>query len=193
MKNKKQVSSIAVRLAALMERERIESLPRNYELLYDVYSGTNPDLTQEFVALGDIKTQTALDEIGRKYLPHQHEEGVLAHANEVMQSQMSSFLQLIQDESASLAEFEKVVGETTRAISSEKELDRAAIAESIEKLDEMLADTVKELDDIKGRLKEDLPDEEGNRLKSRIESLEARREHFVPQRAFCIQQCGTDE
>jgi diguanylate cyclase len=134
MKNAKQSPSIALRLAALMDRERIESLPRNYELLYNVYSGSNPELTREFMALGEVKTQKALDEIGKKYLPHQHEEGVLAKANEIMRSQMSSFLQLIQNESSSLAEFERIIGETSRAISSDKDLDRDAIAKSIDKL-----------------------------------------------------------
>jgi diguanylate cyclase len=134
MSSKKHTPSITLRLAALMDREKIESLPRNYELVYDVYSGSNPELAREFMALGDVKTQKALDEIGRKHIPHQHEEGVLAKANGVMQSQMSNFLQLIEDESSSLAEFEKIISEASRAMSSDKELDRAAIAKSIDQL-----------------------------------------------------------
>jgi diguanylate cyclase len=129
-----QTSSITLRLAALMDREKIEGLPRNYELVYDAFSGTNPELTREFKALGNGKTQKALDEIGRKYLPHQHEEGVLAKANETIQNQMTSFLQLLQEESSSLAEFEKLIGETSRELNSEKEMDREAIAKSIDKL-----------------------------------------------------------
>ena len=139
MKNTKQLPSIALRLAALMDRERIESLPRNYELVYDVYSGSNPDLTREFAALGEIKTQKALDEIGRKYLPHQHEEGILAKTNSVMQGQMSDFLQLIQDERSSLAEFAKIIDEASQAISSDKNLDRFALAKSINNLSKAAA------------------------------------------------------
>jgi diguanylate cyclase len=129
-----QNSSITIRLAALMDRERIEGLPRNYELIYDVYSGMNPELTREFIALGDARSQKTLDEIGRKYLPHHHEEGILAKANGVMQSQMSNFLQLIQDEGSSLAEFEKVIGEARRAISTNNGHDPTAVEESIDKL-----------------------------------------------------------
>ena len=143
MNNVKQTPSIALRLAALMDRERIESLPRNYELLYDVYSGTNPDLTRDFMAIGAVKTQEALDEIGRKYLPHQHEEGVLAKANNAMMSQMSDFLQLIQNEMSSLAEFERAIDEASRAISSDKGVDRAAIAKSIDRLSKATVQQVK--------------------------------------------------
>lgn len=134
MKNAKQTPSIALRIAALMDREKIDSLPRNYELVYDAYSGSNPELTREFMGIEGAKTQKALDEIGRKYLPHHHEEGVLAKTNEAMQSQMFDFLQLIQNEMTSLAEFETAIGEANRAMSSEKGIDRAAIAQSIDRL-----------------------------------------------------------
>jgi diguanylate cyclase len=134
MKNAKPTPSIALRIATLMDRERIESLPRNYELIFDAYSGSNPDLTREFMAIEGTKTQKALDEIGRRYLPHQHEESVLAKANGTMQSQMFEFLQLIQNEASSLAEFEKAIDEASRAVSSDKEIDRAAIAQSIDRL-----------------------------------------------------------
>lgn len=156
-----------------MDREKIESLPRNYELLYDVYSGSNPDLTREFMALGSVKTQKALDEIGRKYLPHQHEEGVLAKANSTMQGQMFDFLRLIQDEISSLAEFEKVIEETNRAISSDKDFDRAAFAKSIDKLSKATVQQVKNnrtLGDAAAAQNAAIGD-----LKKEMDSLEARK------------------
>lgn len=134
MKNANPTPSVALRIATLMDRERIESLPRNYELIYDAYSGSNPDLMREFMAIEGPKTQAALDEIGRRHLPHQHEASVLAKANDTMQSQMFEFLKLIQNEASSLAEFEKAVSEASRAMSSDKEIDRAAIAKSIDRL-----------------------------------------------------------
>lgn len=142
MTNAKQ-PSIAIRIAALMDREKIDSLPRNYELVYDAYSGSNPELTREFMAIQGPKTQKALDEIGRKYLPHHHEEGLLAKTGETMQSQMFDFLQLIQNEMSSLAEFETAIGEANRAMSSEKGIDRAAFAKSIDKLSKATAQQAK--------------------------------------------------
>lgn len=134
MPNQKPTNSIALRIATLMERERIESLPRNYELVYDAYSGVNPELARDFASLGPFKSQRALDEIGRKYLPHQHEESVLAKANEAMRSQMADFHRLIQDEMSSLTEFGKAIDEANRALGSENGPDHEALARSIVRL-----------------------------------------------------------
>lgn len=173
MTNAKQTPSVALRIATLMDRERVESLPRNYELIYDAYSGSNPELTREFMAIEGPKTQGVLDEIGRKYLPHQHEESVLAKANDTMQSQMFEFLKLIQNEASSLAEFEKAVSEASRAMSSDKEIDRAAIAKSIDRLSkatELQARTNKTLSDAAAAQNAAIGD-----LKKEMDSIEARK------------------
>jgi diguanylate cyclase len=56
-----------------------------------------------------------------------------------MQGQMSDFLQLIQDERSSLAEFAKIIDEASQAISSDKNLDRFALAKSINNLSKATA------------------------------------------------------
>ena len=173
MNNAKQTPSVALRIATLMDRERVESLPRNYELIYDAYSGSNPELTREFMAIEGPKTQSVLDEIGRKYLPHQHEEGVLAKANDTMQSQMFEFLKLIQSEASSLAEFEKAVSEASRAMNSDAEVDRAAIAKSIDRLSkatEQQARTNRTLSDAAAAQNAAIGD-----LKKEMDAIEARK------------------
>src|SRR5690606_4827913 len=91
-------TSIGIRVATAMHQMGIDGLPRNYELVYEAYSGANPELTREFVAIGKIKSQRALDELGRKYLPHHHEETVVARTNDRMRIQMSSFMSLLEEE-----------------------------------------------------------------------------------------------
>jgi diguanylate cyclase len=75
---KNPATSIALRVATAMHQMGIDGLPRNYELVYEAYSGSNPELVREFIALGKVKTQEALDELGRKYLPHHHGMGCSA-------------------------------------------------------------------------------------------------------------------
>lgn len=66
---KSSTTDIALRVATAMKQMGIDGLPRNYELVYEAYAGCNPDLVRDFIALGKYKTQGALDELGRKYLP----------------------------------------------------------------------------------------------------------------------------
>ena len=44
-------TSIGLRVATAMYQMGIDGLPRNYELVYEAYSGTNPELTKEFVGI----------------------------------------------------------------------------------------------------------------------------------------------
>jgi len=129
-------SSIALRVATAMYQMGIEGLPRNYELVYEAYSGTNPELTKEFVALGKNKTQRALDELGRKYVPHQHEETHLAKTNDRMRTQMTTFMSLVEEEKSSLTDYSKIISEASRTFASDGEVDQEALNRSIQQLSE---------------------------------------------------------
>lgn len=126
--------SVGIRVATAMFQMGIEGLPRNYELVYEAYSGQNSDLTKEFVAIGKVKSQQALDELGRKYLPHHHEATVLSKTSDHMRHQMASFIDLLEEEKASLNDYGKIIGEASRSISVEGEIDRETLVKSIQQL-----------------------------------------------------------
>jgi len=136
-KRPETMPAIVVRIASLMQQMGIEGLPRNYELVYEVFSGVNPELKREFLALGKTKTQNALDEIGRKHLPHHHEESVLAKATESMQGQVSEFMELIAEEKSSLVDFGRAIDEASKSFSADGEIDREKITRSIRRLSEV--------------------------------------------------------
>lgn len=112
----------------------IDGLPRNYELVYDAYSGTNPLLSKEFVGLGKNKTQRALDELGRKYLPHHHEESVMSKTSNRMRAQMTSFMCLLEEEKASLSDYGKIIDEASRGFSGDCGMDPETLTRSIQDL-----------------------------------------------------------
>ena len=119
-----------MRIAQVMQTMGVESFPRNYELVYEAYSGNNPDLARDFVALGKEKTQKKLDELGRKYLPHHHEHGMLNASSDLLREQVTSFLDLVKQEQSSLADFSAIVRNSSETISSDqdnKELLRVAL------------------------------------------------------------------
>jgi len=126
---KSSTNDIALRVATAMQQMGIDGLPRNYELVYEAYAGANPDLVREFIALGKYKTQAALDELGRKYLPHHHEESVLQRSAGAVRDEMTNFMELLKEEKSSLNDYGRIIGEASQAIESE-----GALGTSIEVL-----------------------------------------------------------
>lgn len=131
---KSSTNDIALRIATAMHQMGIDGLPRNYELVYEAYAGANPDLVREFIALGKYKTQAALDELGRKYLPHHHEESVLQRSAGAVRDEMTNFMALLQQEKISLSDYSRLIGEASQAILADGEPSSEALGTSIERL-----------------------------------------------------------
>lgn len=127
-------SSVALRVATAMYQMGIDGLPRNYELVYEAYSGSNPELARDFVALGKAKSQSDLDELGRKYLPHHHEETAVSRTNARMRSHITSVMDLLKQEKSSLSEYGKVIDEASRSIGSNGTVDPDLLSMSIQEL-----------------------------------------------------------
>jgi len=134
MANKRSsTTDIALRVATAMKQMGIDGLPRNYELVYEAYAGCNPDLVRDFIALGKYKTQAALDELGRKYLPHQHEASVLQRSAGAISSEMSNFMDLLSQERSSLTDYGRLIGEASQVIRNAAG-DEGALGSSLEAL-----------------------------------------------------------
>ena len=59
---------IASKIALTLRQMGIPGLPRNYELFYEAYTGTNHELIADIIDLGTGATQARLDHIGAKHL-----------------------------------------------------------------------------------------------------------------------------
>lgn len=129
--SKNPASSIALRVATAMHQMGIEGLPRNYELVYEAYAGGNPDLVREFISLGKVKPQEALDALGRKYLPHHHEEGLLSRQNRLVRAEMSNFINMLNEEKISLTDYGRLIGDASRAFRGDGDVDHAELGHSI--------------------------------------------------------------
>lgn len=128
---KNPASSVALRVATAMHQMGIDGLPRNYELVYEAYAGSNPDLVREFIALGKAKTQEALDALGRKYLPHHHEDGLLSRQNHRVRAEMSSFISMLNEEKTSLSDYGRLIGDASKVILADGEIDHVELGQSI--------------------------------------------------------------
>ena len=66
MTPKAQIPDIAAQITYAMRTMGVAPIPRNYELFYEAYIGSNPSLTKELAALGSKATQEELDELGQQ-------------------------------------------------------------------------------------------------------------------------------
>lgn len=132
--SKNPASSIALRVASAMHQMGIDGLPRNYELVYEAYSGSNPELVREFIGLGKVKTQEALDALGRKYLPHHHEDGLLSRHNSKVRAEMSSFISLLNEEKVSLSDYGRLIGDASKVILTDGDIEHTELGQSIKAL-----------------------------------------------------------
>ncbi|AZN71969.1 GGDEF domain-containing protein [Georhizobium profundi] len=101
---------IATRIAISMRRLNIPGLPRNYELVYEAFAGSDPALTRAFVALGTSPTQADLDALGRQFLVHHHGQGIVADAQETISRNIEECLQLLRREQSKLENYGRTLG-----------------------------------------------------------------------------------
>lgn len=124
-------SSVLQKVAAAMHQMGIVGLPRNYELVYEAMSGTRPELTRDFLALGNNRSQAALDELGRKYLPHHHEHEVLTRSSATVRAELESFMRLVRHETSSLRYYGNLLDETSRMLTSTRMPEPALVGSAV--------------------------------------------------------------
>lgn len=100
-----------------MREQGISSLPRNYELVYQFLNTSNAALIREFAALGGRPTQSQLDEVGRKYLPHHHGMSAVAQTRERISDEMQGVIKLVKQDQSALRKYSNLLGETSSRMS----------------------------------------------------------------------------
>ena len=123
---KVQVPDIAAQVTYAMRQMGVSPMPRNYELFYEAYIGSNPKLTKELAALGSRATQEELDNIGSQYFGHHHGGAVDGAHNKIVKELEG----VLKQEHASLESYNKLLGETysritTKSASSTELLNNA--------------------------------------------------------------------
>src|SRR6478735_3171017 len=89
----------------------VAPIPRNYQLFYEAYIGSNPDLTRELAGLGSRATQEELDELAHRYLGT-GQAAVIEDAHSKLLVELDSLLKLLRQEQTSLESYSRFLGET---------------------------------------------------------------------------------
>ncbi|MGF0538459.1 GGDEF domain-containing protein [Agrobacterium sp. ES01] len=138
---KAQLPDIAAQIVYAMRTMGVPSIPRNYELFYEAYIGSNPALSRDLAALGKRATQDELDTIGERYFASQRTRGI-ENAHSKIITQLDSLLRALNVEQNSLESYNKLLGETVQQIASKSSTSADILRNAITILTVATGDTM---------------------------------------------------
>ncbi len=138
---KTQVPDVASQITFAMRSMGIAPIPRNYELFYEAYIGSNPALTRDLAALGNHATQEELDELGAQYFTHSPAR-VFDDAHTRIVAELETLLKVLRQEQTSLESYNKLLGETYNRINSKNTTSAEIIQNALTLLSEATGDTM---------------------------------------------------
>ncbi len=106
---------IAAQILFAMRNMGVVPIPRNYNLFYEAYIGSNPALTKELAALGGRATQEELDDLGARYFDHTHGQLIEA-ARDKLHAELNALLVVLQHEQTCLENYNRILDETRAGI-----------------------------------------------------------------------------
>jgi diguanylate cyclase len=138
---KAQVPDVAGQVTFAMRSMGVAPIPRNYELFYEAYIGSNPALTRELAALGSNATQEELDKVGSQYFTH-NAGVVFDDAHSRMIAELDGVLRVLKQEQTSLASYNKLLAETVNRINSKTTTSSDLLSSAIDILSEATGSTM---------------------------------------------------
>ncbi|TCL70339.1 diguanylate cyclase [Rhizobium sp. BK251] len=103
---------------ATLTRLQIDASPVNYELMYEIISGNNPELREKFARLGKNITEEDLDALARTYLPHHFGGSVFDRSTNLIQNELTTLKESLQSGQNSLTSYTNMLGQASGHISS---------------------------------------------------------------------------
>jgi diguanylate cyclase len=119
----------------------VAPIPRNYQLFYEAYIGSNPELIRDLAALGSRTTQEELDAISSRYIAT-GQTAVIERAHDRLATELDALLKLLRQEQASLESYNRLLGETASRINSKSNFSSELIRNAITLLTEATGDTM---------------------------------------------------
>lgn len=125
-----------------MREQGISSLPRNYALVYEFLNTTDADLIREFGELGRRPTQSQLDEVGKKFLPHHHGITVVEETRQRVSGEIRGLIRLYRQDQAARRQYSDLLGNTSSRIFAKTASGPAGVDALVEVLSSATGDTL---------------------------------------------------
>jgi diguanylate cyclase len=133
---------IAGQITHAMRLMGVAPIPRNYELYYEAYLGSNPQLSKDLAALGSRATQEELDAIGARYFSQVHYPNGIERAHSTLATKLVELVGLLKEEQSALESYNKVLDEAYVNITSKSAASADILRHAIRLLSEATADTM---------------------------------------------------
>jgi len=108
---------IASTIAVKMQERGVAGLPRNYEIFYEAYSGSNDSLRQALARLGPQPGQQDLDLLARDYFAQNNREGIVETAHDMISRKLDVIMGLLLRERTSLEKYGVILDRTSEGLS----------------------------------------------------------------------------
>lgn len=122
---------IASKIALTLRQMGIPGLPRNYELFYEAYTGTNQALIADIIDLGAKATQANLDYVGARHLGRGRGEDIMENARNEIAGKIDEVMLLLLKERKSLESYGKFLDETSSGIGDRAMLTKDLLAKIV--------------------------------------------------------------
>lgn len=106
----------------LMASKGVAPMPRNYELFYESVVGSNPHLKQDVAALSDTPSQSDIDRLVNRHLPHHSGESFLYMIQHHISLHVDKIIGDVDSERSDLARFVSTLGQVKDLMSGSKTL-----------------------------------------------------------------------
>ncbi len=128
----------------------VAPIPRNYELFYEAFIGSNPAFIRELAALGSRANQDEMDAIGQQYFGH-HQTRAMENVHTRILGELDALLRVLRKEQTSLESYNRLLGETYSRINSKSSNSADILRSAISILTEATGSTMAHGEDTVGR------------------------------------------
>lgn len=111
-----RAADIAASVVASMRAMGVVGLPRNYEIFYEVLTGSNRELSDAFAALGQKPKQNDLDGLTRTFFPQNARQSIVETAQTEVADRAEEILSLLGRERSSLEKFGVILDKTSNGL-----------------------------------------------------------------------------
>jgi diguanylate cyclase len=111
-----RATDIATTVLATMRQLGVIGLPRNYEIFYEALAGSNNELRQAVLDLGNRPTQEALDHLGHRFFAQNHAHGIVEQARDVIAKELEDIALLLRSERSHVEKYGRILNETSSGL-----------------------------------------------------------------------------
>lgn len=122
---------------ATLSRLEIEASPVNYELMYEIISGNNPELREKFARLAKPIAEEDLAALARIHLPHHFGKAIHDESADRLRSELTTLKESLLTGQSSLSSYTSMLGQATGRISTVDPRDAKTIQSHLQVIQQM--------------------------------------------------------